>query len=314
MPECNAIMLNVPDGTEDSVLCLSDSADYIYLMPNLVGIAGTYTFSVWARADIATAVVFNILGSTYQNDITTEWKRIIHTVEATSNFNIGIRPIGNEAIYFYKGQLETGKVATDWKPAPEDVNDNIDSVSSELHETIVESYSELSTNVDAITSQVGEVITTVDDLSQTVEEQSTQITQTKDDITMTFSSRFEEIEETNGALTSYVEEEEKYIRFSDGNIYLGYSDGDTSSIENLLVLKISNNRISYLLNEQEVGHFAYNGFHSERAFFNESAQVGRYMWKDEGDNGFSLIKSSTSALPEDVVIDVPEDSSLEDDG
>lgn len=314
MPEYNAIMLNVPDGTEDSVLCLSDSADYIYLMPNLVGIAGAYTFSVWARADIATSVIFNILGSTYQNDITTEWKRIIHTVEVTSNFNIGIRPTGNESIYFYKGQLETGKVATDWKPAPEDVNDNIDSVTSELHETIVESYSELSTSVDAITSQVGEVVTTVDELSQTVEEQSTQITQTKDDITMTFSSRFEEIEETNGTLTSYVEEEEKYIRFSDGNIYLGYSDGDTSSIENLLVLKISNNRISYLLNEQEVGYFAYNGFHSERAFFDESAQVGYYMWKDEGDNGFSLIKSSTSTLPEDVVIDVPEDNNSDDNG
>lgn len=314
MAEYEAAIITTPDGVEDGTLCLSNAAGSVYRMPNLVGISGTYTFSVWGRAESDASIVFKILGATFQTSVTTTWQRFIYTVEATSNFNIDLQPQDNGTIYFYKGKLETGDVATDWTPSPEDVDDNIDSVTSELHETIVDNYSELSTSVDAITSQVGEVVTTVDELSQTVEEQSTQITQTKDDITMTFSNRFEEIEETNGALTSYVEEEEKYIRFSDGNIYLGYSDGDTSSIENLLVLKISNNRISYLLNEQEVGHFAYNGFHSERAFFNESAQVGHYMWKDEGDNGFSLIKSSTSTLPEDVVIDVPKDSSLEDNG
>ena len=70
-------------------------------------------------------------------DITTNWTRISHTFtnrfskfymftfnEPTSNFNNG------DKIYIKLPKLETGNVATDWTPAPEDVEQNVNELNT----------------------------------------------------------------------------------------------------------------------------------------------------------------------------------------
>lgn len=72
-----------------------------------------------------------------QVDITTQWQRIKHTFvnkfnnwyqftfyEPTTNFNIG------DKIYIRLPKLEKGNIATDWTPAPEDVEQNVNELNT----------------------------------------------------------------------------------------------------------------------------------------------------------------------------------------
>ena len=104
-----------------------------------------------------------------QVDITTQWQRIKNTFvnkfnnwyqftfyEPTTNFNIG------DKIYIRLPKLEKGNIATDWTPAPEDVEQNVNelnswkqtttgtlnTVSSTLNDTV--RYSQLQITADSI--------------------------------------------------------------------------------------------------------------------------------------------------------------------
>ena len=72
-----------------------------------------------------------------QIDITTQWQRIKHTFmnkfnnwyqftfyDPTTNFNIG------DKIYIRLPKLEKGNIATDWTPAPEDVEQNVNELNT----------------------------------------------------------------------------------------------------------------------------------------------------------------------------------------
>ena len=77
----------------------------------------------------------------------------------------------------------------------------------------------------------------------------------------------------------------KYIRFEDGNIILGESG-------NALVLKIQNDRISFLQNGAEVAYFSNQKLYVTDGDFITSLQVGRFKFlpRDNGNLSFKKVR------------------------
>ena len=126
MAEFNVVNIATPDGNTDDVLEIKNSSSENYRLADVISMAGEYTFSVWAKADESVSVEFRILGNSYTETITTDWKKLVYTVDESKTTYIDICPGGDSALYFYKAMLQQGQFDTDWKPAPEDTDARID--------------------------------------------------------------------------------------------------------------------------------------------------------------------------------------------
>lgn len=90
--------------------------------------SGEMTYSVWARADEETQIAINGADESHVVQIATTWERISVTFsESPTEIDIIVRETD---VYFYKEQLEVGNRATDWRPAPEDTDDDIEAAIS----------------------------------------------------------------------------------------------------------------------------------------------------------------------------------------
>ena len=113
-----------PDGIEDDVLHIYiDDEDDAYCLADCITRIGTYTFSVWIRADTDTEVSFYVLGNYMTFQASSEWQKMVCTVTADSledNY-IDIIPDAGINIYLYEAKLQEGRYDTRWCPAEEDV-------------------------------------------------------------------------------------------------------------------------------------------------------------------------------------------------
>lgn len=113
-----------------------------------------YTISLDVKSDVAHTtteggvVLLNFVDSKKQRvhaiwvpgSFATEWKRINYTFNVPENDNIaalwiGLRNNSNKVVYFRYLKLEKGNKATDWTPAPEDVESSIATVSTTATQT-----------------------------------------------------------------------------------------------------------------------------------------------------------------------------------
>lgn len=98
------------------------------------------------------------------------WQKVNFTYTQTGSSNnnstlFGFLNLIAGHIYYYKNlKLEKGNKATDWTPAPEDVDSAIDSVDSKAT-TISNKVSEITTNLNSITQRVSSTETTTTSLT-----------------------------------------------------------------------------------------------------------------------------------------------------
>ncbi|HDL6129154.1 TPA: phage tail protein, partial [Mannheimia haemolytica] len=72
---------------------------------------------------------------------------------------------------FHSVKLEKGNVATDWTPAPEDVDSAVSAVSAKIdtiQETLANADSALSSRIDAVTASVGSNLAKITQVSNAV--------------------------------------------------------------------------------------------------------------------------------------------------
>ncbi|PRR84735.1 Prophage endopeptidase tail [Clostridium luticellarii] len=82
-----------------------------------------YTISGWLKADTATTINFGRDYAQNAVSITTEWQRFMITI--SSNTKLGViaySRAGLETFYIANVKVERGNKATDWTPAPEDID------------------------------------------------------------------------------------------------------------------------------------------------------------------------------------------------
>lgn len=138
---------------------------------------------------------------------------------------------------------------------------------------------------DRIMSEVETSVNVVYELTQTNSTQITQLMQTSDEFSFNFETIEKATTELNGVISTEVEERLKYIKFIDGEIWLGK---DAESGEDDFKLRISNQRISFLLNNVEVAYFADDAMYVEtaylyRAYITKGLYIGGVLIEESSD-------------------------------
>ena len=188
-------------------------------------------------------------------------------------------------LYIRNLKLELGNKATDWTPAPEDVNSSIDDVIGSYQKDLLDQRTEILKEVDEIVLTAGADYVVKDDYSKYQETVESKFTQMEDGIKMDFSTSREQLNELNKALADTKTEWAKYIRFSDDGIEIGDTD-------NILKLEIDNDMIRFTKNGITTGWWDGNNFHTGNIVVevNERAQFGNFAFVPRSDGSLSFLK------------------------
>ena len=133
---------------------------------------------------------------------------------------------------------------------------------------------------EAIRLEVSETYATNDAVQSYV---STTLTQLADSFNFEFNSLKETVDANDADAREQFETIHKYIRFVDGDILLG-EDG------NELVLRIENDRISFLDGGAEVAYFSNKQLYVLDGHFLNSLRVGKFAFLPRENGNLSLVK------------------------
>ena len=148
---------------------------------------------------------------------------------------------------------------------------------------------EVQTNITSIQQSQEEIVLTVaenyvakNEYESFQESVSTQFSQTNEDFNFQFSNINSHINEIDGATQQQFQEINKYIRFVDGNIILGESGNE-------ITLKIENDRIAFIQNNNEVAYFSDDKLTVTDGEFLNSLIIGNFAWKPRENGNLSLV-------------------------
>ena len=163
-----------------NVLVFKPTGGYLRVFANTrnVWVANEiYTVSFYAKASVANTTITpsrNIADSASAVTLTTTWKRYTGTIRSTATSDSGSLSFSvnniNATYYIAAVKLEKGNKATDWSPAPEDVDSSISAVDNK---------------VTAVSNQYTTLNQTVNSISATVNSHTSQIATKADNSTIT---------------------------------------------------------------------------------------------------------------------------------
>lgn len=148
----------------------------------------------------------------------------------------------------------------------------------------IENNSYINQLPDEIMSKVEEQYTKTTDFDQYKEQTSTQLTQTANEINIQFENVTSLIETINGQTQQRFSDIVKYIRFVDGNIILG-------QVDNPFLLKISNDRISFMENNTEVAYMSNGKLYITDGEFLNTLQLGNFAFSPRLNGNLSFFKN-----------------------
>ena len=134
-------------------------------------------------------------------------------------------------------------------------------------------------------SQISELYTKATDFETYKSDISTQFTQTNEDFTYQFNTLIGTINNLDSNSASQFNNIIRYIRFIDGSIILG-------EVNNDLMLKISNDKISFLQNGIEVAYMTDNKLYITDGELLNSLQLGKFAFypRTSGNLSFKKVK------------------------
>lgn len=223
---------------------------------------------------------------------------------------------GSSTIHWIK--IEKGNKATDWSPAPEDVNGAIRSDSPpddktklwldtstnpnllkqwDGHDWIVindpteeiqylrkELLSSITETSDKIKMEVSEKYYEKGETDTKVSEMGTRLEQTKNDFNFIFEEFQQSLNDLSNSTNSEIQKISKYIRFIDGNIVLG-------QVGNELTLKIQHDRISFIQNNIEVAYFSNRKLYVTDGEYTNSLTLGNFAFTPRANGNLSFRKA-----------------------
>lgn len=111
---------------------------------------------------------------------------------------------------------------------------------------------------------------------------STQFSQTEKDFNFTFNTITSQISNLDDKTQQQFQELNKYIRFVDGNIILGETGNE-------ITLKIENDRIAFIQNNNEVAFFSNNKLTVTDSEFLNTLTIGNFAFKPRANGNLSLL-------------------------
>ena len=133
---------------------------------------------------------------------------------------------------------------------------------------------------EEIRLEVSEQYATNDDVTSSIE---TTMTQLAGSFEFLFTELQATVDANDAEARTQFETIQKYIRFEDGNIILGEAGNE-------LVLRIENDRISFLDAGAEVAYLSNQRLYVTDAHFRHSLRVGSFAWVPRANGNLSLMK------------------------
>ena len=181
-------------------------------------------------------------------------------------------------------KLENGNSATDWTPAPEDVDNHIGNVNDELQGAIDTTNG----NLNQTNQNVTDLNNRYDDIYEITTTNVTKITemlQTIDGWDFTWEETTEIIKELDGLVSTEIDTRIKYIRFVNGEIWLGE---DPEPGEDDYKVRITNERISFMQNNIEIAYISGQRLYISEAQILNRLIIGEFAFYPRDNGNMSL--------------------------
>lgn len=200
--------------------------------------------------------------------VTNEWDGLAH------KYDIQLRcdnSDGNGIFYWRCLKAEIGDKATDWTPAPEDIDGAVDQAQSTADQaqstvtTVTTQVESLKTATESLSKAMQSYVKE-DDLETYKKQVESQLSQTPDAI----EARFKTIEQNVSKVGSSSDDKwaqlETYIRLTQNGIALGKSDSP-------ITLEIRNDRICFVQSGQVVAYYTNNQLHNSNLVVTTTANI-----------------------------------------
>ncbi len=242
----------------------------------------------WEQSPIFEGPVANFAGSNNVSDnITTDWKRYSRTVKITGDGSLQWRieyddiTVPSGKWYIAGMKLERGNIATDYSPAPEDTQEQID---SKADQTLTQEQlnaleakrlqMEVELKAKATLEQVSELEMFINNLKQEDADGRQKIIE----ITKNIEERVKDIE----PIMEYSQKlkfMDTYITQGNGGMIIGANDSTTKVV-------VTPDRISFQSGGSEVAYISQRMLHIDNGVFTMSLQLGHYITRAHPKNEY----------------------------
>ena len=226
------------------------------------------------------------------------YTKIALTFEVTKSGVVrpGIEPQNSDGnVWVYGIKVEKGNKATDWTPAPEDIDNRFDAAETRITqaETSIETTNNqiaLKASTETVTdigNRANKLDKALSDALTTIKENSDAIASlTARDFKVEFTTLTNQLTQLNGDLTSYKKEVGNWMRFdADGNLVLGATREEG---QDAYELKLTKSRISFMLNDVEVAYISNNELYITNSTVVQNLKIGRFVWEVRGNGNLGL--------------------------
>lgn len=217
---------------------------------------------------------------TFPTSVTDKWTRYSTSVDV-KDYDIASTQVAfimrdaSGTVKFRHPKIELGNKATDWTPAPEDMA-TADSL-ADVNNSLTDVTNDLQNSINATNQNLQDVQNNQNEVYQIISENKTQISslvQRAEGFTMDFKTVNETVKQINDQFVTERDERYKYIKFIDGEIWLGK---EVPIGEDDFKLVIKNDRISFLQNKVEVAYMSNNKLYVTDIHVTNSLQLGYFI-------------------------------------
>lgn len=236
----SCIIINPFGKEEECAKFIIDDIAYKFTLSSILNVAKQYTLSFWVKSESDGSVL--AAGDKYNTS--TNWTQCIRSFTAdSSNLDIRFRTIGT--YYIYHPQLEIGNKSTDWTAAPEDTDNRIDDLDSELRQIIIDQNTSITQTMNEIKLNASETYVTKDDYGEFKTKTETEFSQLPDKIGIQVSRSVEQLIKDNEELREKMNTVTKYFTFDIDGLTIG-------QLDNPYKIVIDNDGFSMYANDERV--------------------------------------------------------------
>lgn len=290
-------------GTYVKVLCSSSANRRFYQITKDVWHKGEkLVYSFYAKSDDETPPVINLSRSLsdygQKHTLSNTWTRYTGFITSTDTPNGGTLSIhfvnnGVQTALITKIKLERGTKATDWSPAPEDIDESFADLADIVNENNANVVSLMESSInqakDSITTQVAASYYTKTEAKELMAQMSTQFQQTENSFEMQFNSLRAIVDQVNDSADTNYSNIQKYIRFVDGHIVIGV-EGNPFSLD------IGNDRISFMQNNSEIAYISNHEFYITSGIITQNLRIGNFEFRPRSNGNLSLSLATRRAV------------------
>lgn len=268
--------------------------------------SSNYVFQMKIKSNTSSKIT--VLIGNQQKEIlsSTSWECSVLKFEGVTNTQRYIELTFSAGEYwFYNVQLETGNVQSDWRESTGDTEFKISEFKQDIDgfkQTVEKTYetkdnamsqhSSFKQDVDGFEIKTSNMESKYD---KALSDAQILIQKNMDAIATLNSRNFEvkftnitnQIAEVDGALTAYKNKVGNWMRFNaDGNLVLGAT---RVAGQDAYELKLTKNRISFMLNDNEVAYISSNQLYITNSTVVQNLKIGGFTWEVRGNGNMGVV-------------------------